>query len=86
MLPGGGGGDRGGFSHCVHFNEKTKMDPFTVTVELNKQLVYKEIDTGASATMINEETYKRHKAGLKNVEKTKVKLETYTGETHSGSL
>ena len=43
-----------------------------------------EVDTGAAATIINEETYKRIIAGnlvknRKQLETVKVKLRTYTG-------
>ena len=52
-----------------------------VTVTVNDSTLQMEVDTGAAASVISEETYRalwRDNAPL--IQQTKVKLRTYTGE------
>ena len=67
-----------------HMITKEK-EPYRVELKLNGVHTSMEIDTGAAASIINEETYKRISEGnqVKNrpqLETAKVKLRTYTGE------
>ena len=68
------------------FHMTTKEnEPHRVKLKLNGIHTSMEVDTGAAATIINEETYKRISEGnqVKNrpqLENAKVKLQTYTGE------
>ena len=67
-----------------HLTSKDKQ-PYRVELLLNRVHTSVEVDTGAAATIINEETYKRISEGnqVKNrpqLETAKVKLRTYTGE------
>ena len=67
-----------------HMTTKEK-EPYRVKLKLNGIHRSMEVDTGAAATIINEETYKRISEGnqVKNrpqLETAKVKLRTYTGE------
>ena len=62
-----------------------EREPYRVKLQLNGVQTSMEVDTGAAATIINEETYKRIIEGnlVKNrqqLETAKVKLRTYTGE------
>ena len=62
-----------------------EREPYRVDLQLNGVQTSMEVDTGAAATVINEETYKRIIDGnsAKNrpqMGTTKVKLRTYTGE------
>ena len=62
-----------------------EREPYRVELQLNGVQTSMEVDTGAAATIINEETYKRIIEGnlVKNrqqLEPAKVKLRTYTGE------
>ena len=62
-----------------------EKEPYRVELKLNEIHTSMEVDTGAAATIINEETYKRIIEGnqVKNqpqTETAKVKLRTYTGE------
>ena len=68
----------------LHMTTKEK-EPHRVELKLNGIHTSMEVDTGAAATIINEETYKRISEGnqVKNrpqLETAKVKLQTYTGE------
>jgi len=67
-----------------HMTTKDK-EPYRLKLKLNGVHTSMEVDTGATATIINEETYKRISEGheVKNrpqLETAKVKLRTYTGE------
>ena len=67
-----------------HMTTKEK-EPHRVKLKLNGIHTSMEVDTGAAATIINEETYKRISEGnpVKNrpqLETAEVKLRTYTGE------
>ena len=60
-------------------------EPYRVDPQLNGVQTSMEVDTGAVATIINEETYKRIIEGnlvknLQQLEAAKVRLRTYTGE------
>ena len=62
-----------------------EKEPYRVQLKLNGVHTSMEVDTGAAASIINEETYKRISEGnqVKNrpqLETAKVKLRTYTGE------
>ena len=53
----------------------------TVTVKANQADLLMEVDTGASASLISEATYKQLLQGnLPRLKKTNVKLHTYSGE------
>ena len=51
-------------------------------VELNQVLTEMEVDTGSSLSLINESTYDSiaSKNHIQPLQKSKVKLKTYTGE------
>ena len=62
-----------------------EREPYRVELQLNGVQTSMEVDTGAAATIINEETYKRIVEGnlMKNrqqLEAAKVRLRMYTGE------
>ena len=62
-----------------------EREPYRVDLQLNGVQTSMEVDTGAAATIINEETYKRIIDGnsAKNrpqMGTAKVRLRTYTGE------
>ena len=57
------------------------QDAMTVELTMNGIPVTLELDTGAALTLINRETYHRIATSSQPLEKTKVKLKTYTGET-----
>lgn len=62
-----------------------EREPYRVQLQLNGVQTSMDVDTGAAATIINEDTYKRIIEGnlVKNrpqLETAKVKLQTYTGE------
>ena len=62
-----------------------EREPYRVDLQLNGVQTSTEVDTGAAATVINEEIYKRIIDGnsAKNrpqMRTAKVKLQTYTGE------
>ena len=64
-----------------HMTTKEK-EPYRLELKLNGIHMNMEVDTGAAATIINEETYKRISEGnqVKNrpqLETSKVKLQTY---------
>ncbi|XP_030580469.1 uncharacterized protein K02A2.6-like [Archocentrus centrarchus] len=55
-----------------------KVDPYTVDMELNDQVLTFEIDTGCCLTVTNEQTWKCCK--LPSLRPAKIKLESYTGD------
>ena len=64
--------------HCTRTNT---TEPITVTVKANQADLEMEVDTGASASIISEATYKKLWRGrLPPLKKTNVKLRTYSGE------
>ena len=57
------------------------QDAMTVELTMNGIPVTLELDTKAALTLINKETYHRIATSSQPLQKTKVKLKTYTGET-----
>jgi len=57
-------------------------DPIAATIEINNSKLQMEIDTGASRSIIGEDTFKQlwPEALQPTITPTKVKLRTYTGE------
>ena len=62
--------------------ESNGQNPITVQVELNQVLTEMEVDTGSSLSLINKSTYDSiaSKNHIQPLQKSKVKLKTYTGE------
>ena len=68
--------------YLMHTLSATHADPILATIELNKSKLQMEIDTGASRSIVGENTFKQlwsedHRPAITP---TKVKLRTYTGE------
>jgi predicted aspartyl protease len=63
-------------------NTSTKIPPYQEKFNVNGQNVDMEIDTGASLSVINHETYESLRQGNENLvlKESKVILHTYTGE------
>ena len=60
---------------------KEKPEPSSIIpVKMNGATYSMELDTGASVSIMSEESWNRNFAGL-TLEKSQVKLKTYTGET-----
>ena len=59
-----------------------ESNPITVQVELNQVSTKMEVDTGSSLSLINKSTYDliASKSHIQILQKSKVKLKTYTGE------
>jgi len=66
----------GMYNVTVHYS-----DPIVATIEINKSKLQMEIDTGASRSIIGEDTFKQlwPEALQPTITPTKVKLRTYTG-------
>ena len=66
----------------MHALNANHSDPIVVTVELNKSKLQMEIDTGASRSIVGENTFKQlwPKELQPAITPTKVKLRTYTGD------
>ena len=65
----------------LHHTRSNAAEPMTVTVTANEADLLMEVDTGASASLISEATYKQLWQGnLSRLKKTNVKLCTYSGE------
>ena len=62
--------------------ESNRQNPITVQVELNQVLTEMEVDIGSSLSLINKSTYDSiaSKNHIQPLQKSKVKLKTYTGE------
>ena len=62
--------------------ESNGQNPIIVQVELNQVLTEMEVDTGSSLSLINKSTYDSiaSKNHIQPLQKSKVKLKTYTGE------
>ncbi|CAB4008898.1 Hypothetical predicted protein [Paramuricea clavata] len=60
--------------------EKTKDKSISIDVDLGGQPKRMELDTGATKTIISEETYNKLSKNLTPLRKTTVVLNTYTGE------
>ncbi len=60
----------------------TKVQPYTVDMQIDGHKVKLEIDTGCSLTVLNEETFKelRKSGNSTKIKQTGIKLETYTGQ------
>ena len=63
--------------------ESNGQNPITVQVELNEVPTEMEVDTGSSLSLINKSTYDliSSKNHIQVLQKSKVKLKTYTGES-----
>ena len=57
------------------------QEPYRVEIELNVVKTCMEIDTGAAATIISEDTFKKIGQGKLEVKLATVKLRTYKGES-----
>ena len=65
----------------LHHTRSKAAGLMTVTVKANQADLLMEVDTGASASLISEATYKQLWQGnLPRLKKTNVKLRTYSGE------
>ena len=66
----------------MHTLSARHCDPILVTIELNKSKLQMEIDTGASRSIVGENTFKQLWAEelRPTITPAKVKLRTYTGE------
>ena len=65
----------------LYSTKETGTEPMMVTVTVNDSTLHMEVDIGAAASVISEETY--HALWCNNaslIQQTKVKLRTYTGE------
>ena len=62
-----------------HIRGENKVKAFEVTMELCGEPHKLEIDTGATRTVLNEETYNQLRAKLE-LKSTNAVLTTYTGE------
>ena len=58
----------------------TKTNPIVLTVHVNKAVLPMELDTGASLSVISEDTYKSIFSVTDQLKPTDVFLRTYTGE------
>ena len=70
-------------SSCHLFTlQSNGQNSITVQVELNNALTEMEVDTGASVSLINKLTYDSitSKTHIQPLQKSEVKLETYTSE------
>ncbi|CAB4004480.1 LOW QUALITY PROTEIN: uncharacterized protein K02A2.6-like [Paramuricea clavata] len=63
-----------------NIREKKKDKSISIDVELGGQPIRMELDTGATKTIISEETYNKLCKNLTPLRKTTVVLSTYTGE------
>lgn len=61
-------------------NSHQKKNAYMVKVDVEGKAIPMELDTGASLTLVAEETYRRHWPD-KPLEETKTKLHTYSGES-----
>ena len=69
-------------TYSLYSTSSKVTDPIAVTVAVNQAELRMEIDTGASASVISEATYQQlWKGNLPPLQKTSIKLRTYTGET-----
>ncbi len=66
----------------VNSKNLTKVQPYTVDMQIDGHKVKLEIDTGCSLTVLNEETFKELRKSGKStkIKQTGIKLETYTGQ------
>ena len=60
-----------------------KVKPLVITVNLNGVDVSMELDTGASLSIISEETFRSIAQPMDNLQPTDIALTTYTGESLS---
>ena len=76
------GGDRGE-EYTLFQIRAGQYKPFQASIKVNGKPVAMEIDTGASVTVVGEDTFKTIQEGDSSVElqRTTVRLRTYTGET-----
>ena len=64
------------------FNMNTgSSKPFQAVVKVNGTPITMEIDTGASASIVSEETFKSLQSGQLRLDQASVRLFTYTGES-----
>ena len=56
-----------------------KSDPYKINVNVNSKDITMELDTGASVSLMSEDTYQEYKSKFK-LEYTNVKLRTYLGD------
>ena len=68
--------------YLMHTLSASHADPILATIELNKSKLQMEIDTGASRSIVGENTFKQlwSEDLCPAITPTKVKLRTYTGE------
>ena len=59
---------------------RPKVPPITTTLRLNGRFVSMEIDTGASASLISDSTYREELGGLPALQPASILLRTYSGE------
>ncbi|VDI55683.1 Hypothetical predicted protein [Mytilus galloprovincialis] len=62
------------------FNLGYSCDAYKVDIQVNNKIIIMEIDTGASVSIMSEETYKEFESKFK-LEPTSVKLRTYLGDS-----
>ncbi|CAG2226124.1 unnamed protein product [Mytilus edulis] len=67
-------------TYTMYQLEDTKRKPYLVSVKLNNTLINMEIDTGASVSVISQETCKQVFGSDHSLEKSPCSLCTYTGE------
>lgn len=61
-----------------HMENRKGIEPYTVTVKINGYATNMKIDTGASVSIISDETYKA--IGAPDLHESNAKLKTYTGD------
>ena len=57
-----------------------KLDPYCVNIKLNGQDVTMEVHTGASVTVISEQTFRQTLKSTPKIQSSDANLHTYTGE------
>ncbi|CAC5398917.1 unnamed protein product [Mytilus coruscus] len=67
-------------TYTMYQLEGTKRKPYLVSVKLSNTEINMEIDTGASVSVISQETYKQVFGSDNSLEKSQCSLRTYTGE------
>ena len=60
--------------------KSSKPDPYCVNINVNGHEITMEVDTGASVTVISEQTYRQTLKSVPKIQPSDANLHTYTGE------
>ncbi|MEE4247156.1 MAG: hypothetical protein V2I33_17220 [Kangiellaceae bacterium] len=66
--------------HLYRLKSSSRVPPITASVRINNRELRMEVDTGSSLTLVSSKTFERQIGSLQDLQKTSLKVRTYSGE------